>query len=84
MEKCLVLASTQPFLHGSETWAPTAPYLQRLCRNEWAMILWICGVKPPDEVPMETLYTKLGIQEADMGQITLESNALNKHNLPKN
>ena len=27
------------------------------------MIRWICGVKPHDEVPMETLYTKLGIQE---------------------
>ena len=27
------------------------------------MISWICGVKPHDEVPMETLYTKLGIQE---------------------
>ena len=27
------------------------------------MIRWIFGVKPHDEVPMETLYTKLGIQE---------------------
>ena len=27
------------------------------------MIHWICGVKPHDEVPMEILYTKLGIQE---------------------
>ena len=50
-------------LHGSETWAPTAPDLKRLCRNDRAMIHWICGVKPHDEVPMETLYTKLGIQE---------------------
>ena len=50
-------------LHGSETWAPTAPDLQRLRRNDRAMIRWICGVKPHDEVPMETLYTKLGIQE---------------------
>ena len=32
-------------------------------RNDRAMIRWICGVKPHDEVPMETLYTKLGIQE---------------------
>ena len=24
---------------------------------------WICSIKPPDKVPMETLYTKLGIQE---------------------
>ena len=50
-------------LHGSETWAQTAPDLQRLCRNDRAMIRWICGVKPHDEVPMETLYTKLRIQE---------------------
>ena len=50
-------------LYGSETWAPTAPDLQRLHRNDRAMIHWICGVKPHDEVPMETLYTKLGIQE---------------------
>ena len=50
-------------LHGSETWAPTALDLQRLRRNDRAKIRWICGVKPHDEVPMETLYTKLGIQE---------------------
>ena len=50
-------------LHGSETWAPTAPDLQRLCRNDRAMIRWICSVKPHEEVPMETLYTKLGIHE---------------------
>ena len=48
-------------LHGSETWAPTAPDLQRLCKNDRAMIHWICGVRPHDEVQMETLYTKLGI-----------------------
>ena len=50
-------------LHGSETWAPAALDLQRLRRNDRAMIPGICGVKPHDEVPMETLYTKLGIQE---------------------
>ena len=50
-------------LHGTVTWAPTAPDLQRLHRNDRAMIRWNCGVKPHDEVPMETLYTKLGIQE---------------------
>ena len=50
-------------LHGSETWAPTAPDLQQPRRNDRAMIRWICGVKPHDKVPMETLYTKLRIQE---------------------
>ena len=50
-------------LHGSETCAPTAPDLQRLHRNDRTMICWICGVKLHDEVPIETLYTKLGIQK---------------------
>ena len=50
-------------LYGSETWAPTASNLQRLRRNDRAMIRWICGVKPHDEVTMETLFTKFGIQE---------------------
>ena len=49
-------------LHGSETWAPTASDLQRLHRNDRVMIRWICGVKPHDKVPMETLYIKLGIR----------------------
>ena len=53
-------------LHGSETWAPTAPDLQRLCRNDTAMIRWICGVKAHDKAPMETLYTKLAIQEVNV------------------
>ena len=53
-------------LHGSETWAPTAPDLKRLCRNDRAMIRWICSVKPHDEVPMKTLYTKLGIQQLEL------------------
>ena len=57
-------------LLGSETWAPTALGLQRLRRNDRAMIRWICGVKPHDEVPMETLYTKLGIREVTVALIT--------------
>ena len=64
-------------LHGSETWAPTAPDLQRLRRNDRAMIRWICGVKPHDEVPMETLYTKLGIQEV---AVTLRTKRLRWYN----
>ena len=32
-------------LHGSETWAPNASDLQRLCRNDCAMIRWICSAK---------------------------------------
>ena len=50
-------------LDGSKTWAQTAPDLQKYRRNDRAMIHWICCVKSHDEVPMETLYTKLEIQE---------------------
>ena len=42
-------------LHGSETWAPTAPDLQRLCRNDRSMVRWICGVRDDDEVSADTL-----------------------------
>ena len=50
-------------LHGSETWAPAAPDLQRLRRNDRAMIRWFCGVKPDDEIPIESLLDRIGIQE---------------------
>ena len=50
-------------LHGSETWAPSAPDLQRLRRNDRAMVRWICGVKLHDETPIDALYAKLGIQD---------------------
>ena len=32
-------------LHGSETLAPTVPYLQQLHRNDRSMVHWICGVR---------------------------------------
>ena len=57
------------FLHyyvlliSSESWPPSAPDLQCLHRNYRAMVPWICGVKPHDEVPMDTLNAKPGIQE---------------------
>ena len=50
-------------LHGSESWAPSSSDLQRLQRNDRAMVRWICGVKPNDTVTSDSLYTKLGIQE---------------------
>ena len=30
-------------LHGTETWPMTSAALHRLCRNDRAMIRWICG-----------------------------------------
>ena len=48
-------------LHGGETWGPNAPELQRLRRNDRAMIRRICGVKVHDEISSDQLLRKLGI-----------------------
>jgi len=37
--------------------------LQRLRRNDRSMIRWICGVKPHDEISIDLLCARLGIQE---------------------
>ena len=49
-------------LHGSETWAPTAPDLQRLRRNDRSMIRWICRVNSHDEIAID-LCARLEIHE---------------------
>ena len=46
-------------LHGTETWSMTSAALHRLCRNNRAMIRWICGVKPSDDPSMDELHAKL-------------------------
>jgi len=48
---------------GSETWAPNASDLQRLRRNDRAMIKWICGAKLEDEISSAVLHQKLDIDE---------------------
>ena len=53
-------------LHAAETWAMTAATLNRLRRNDHAMIRWICNVKAKDEVSSDSLLSKLGIQDLDM------------------
>ena len=50
-------------LHASETWAPNAADLQRLRRNDRAMMRWICRVKLNDDVSSEVLHQKLGLEE---------------------
>ena len=50
-------------LHDSETWAPSAPDLQRLRRNDRAIVRWIYGVKVHDGVHSDELHARLGIQE---------------------
>ena len=53
-------------LHAAATWAMTAATLNRLRRNDRAMIRWICNVKAKDKVSSDSLLSKLGIQDLDM------------------
>ena len=55
MEKCLVLASTQPYYMEVKL-GPQQPQIYR-------GFIEMIDVKTHDHVPMEALYTKLGIQE---------------------
>ena len=48
-------------LHGSETWAPTAPDLQQHCQNDRSLVGWICGVRDDEEVFADTLCAMLGV-----------------------
>ena len=50
-------------LHAAETWAMKVDTLNRLRRNDRAMIRLICNVKAKDEVSSDSLLTKLGIQD---------------------
>lgn len=52
-------------LHGSESWAPNAHDLQRLRRNDRAMVRWICAARPTDEISSEELHKQLGVIEID-------------------
>ena len=53
-------------LHAAETWAMKVDTLNRLWRNDHAMICWICNVRAKDEVSSDSLLTKLGIQDLDV------------------
>ena len=55
-------------LHASETWPLTKPNLQRLQRNDRAMIRQICNVKPQDTVTTRSneLLLRLGIEDLDL------------------
>ena len=53
-------------LHAAETWAMKEDTLNRLRRNDRAMIRWICNVKAKDELSSDSLLTKLGIQDLDV------------------
>ena len=55
-------------LHASETWPLTKPNLQRLQRNDKAMIRQICNVRPQDIVTTRSneLLVRLGIEDLDL------------------
>ena len=53
-------------LHAAETWAMTVATLNRLRRNDRAMIRWICNVKANDEISSDSLLSKLGLQDIDV------------------
>ena len=55
-------------LHASETWLATKPCLQRLQRNDRAMIRQICNIKPQDTSTVRSteLLARLGIEDLDL------------------
>ena len=55
-------------LHASKTWSLTKPNLQRLQRNDRAMIRQICNVRPQDTVTTKSseLLARLGIEDLDL------------------
>ena len=55
-------------LHASETWPLTKPNLQRLQRNDRAMIRQICNVRPQDIVTTRSneLLVRLGTEDLDL------------------
>ena len=55
-------------LHASETWPLTKPNLQRLQRNDRAMIRLICNVRPQDIVTTRSneLLVRLGIEDLEL------------------
>ena len=54
-------------LHGSETWVLTKVDLQRLQRNDRAMIRHVCGVKPQEvsQVRSQDMLNKLGLLDLE-------------------
>ena len=52
-------------LYSFETWSLTTPSLNRLKRNDLAMIRWICKARVEDRISAEKLHAKLGIQNIE-------------------
>ena len=53
-------------LHAAETWLVTVFPLNRLRRNDLAMIRWMCNIKTNDNVCSHSLLSKLGIRDVEV------------------
>ena len=53
-------------LHAAETWLVTVSTLNRLRRNDFAMIRWRCNIKTNDNVFSHSLLSKLGIRDVEV------------------
>ena len=53
-------------LHAAETWPVTVPTLNRLRRNDLAMIRWMCNIKTNDNIYSPSLLSKLGSWDVEV------------------
>ena len=53
-------------LHAAETWPVTVSTLNRLRRNDLAMIRWMCNIKTNNNVCSHSLFSKLGIRDVEV------------------
>ena len=60
-------------LYGSETWATTVDTMNRLRRNDRAMLRWMSNVKVNDKMSSDSILSKLGLQDIE---ILLRTNRL--------
>ena len=52
-------------LHASECCALRREDIQRLLRNEQAMLHWMCKVKAEDDVSLHDMYSRLSLQSLE-------------------
>ena len=55
-------------LYGSETWATTVDTMNRLRRNDRAMLRWMSNVKVNDNMSSDSILSKLGLQDIDTSE----------------
>ena len=53
-------------LYSSKTWSLTTPSLNRLKRNDLAMMRWVCRARVENRISEENMHAKLGIQNIEL------------------